>query len=258
MLAWIYHAIIYHNQANGCLRFTSNGGERNTVLTFIQDIFTYFDALFQVIRYALTLDPRLYEFVATNPRSSWLVVGIVFLGGASVLLGQSVVLFVNRVRRGRFLFSLALNGVMYVISYLVWGVTISLIGRLLFDFDPGAWALVRMVGLSTAPLIFGFFILIPWMGPFIGRLLNVWGFLILVSVVEFGFQVGLVGALITVGLGWLVMMVLNNVVGKPIVALRNKIWRQVAGTTLDATSQDLLLQFSQSEDAPELLRGSRP
>lgn len=228
------------------------------MLNFIQDILTYFDYLFRVIHYALTLNPDLYNFVATNPRSSWLVLGVVFLGGASVLLGQSVVLFVNRVRRGRFLFSLALNGVMYIISYFVWGVTITVIGHLLFEFNPGPWAIVRMVGLSTAPLIFGFFILIPWMGPFIGRILNVWGFLILVSVVEFGFQVGLIGALVTVGLGWLVMMLLNNVVGKPIVALRNKIWQKVAGTTLDASAQDLLLQFSHSEDAPELLRGSRP
>lgn len=143
------------------------------MLEVTQSIFNYFDHLFQVIRYALTLDPRLYEYVAMNPRSSWLVLGVVFLGGASVLLGQSVVLFVNRVRRGRFLFSLALNGVMYVISYFVWGVTIAVMGRFLFEFNPGTWAIVRMVGLSTAPLIFGFFILIPWLGPFIGRILNI-------------------------------------------------------------------------------------
>lgn len=229
------------------------------MLDLFQSTFTYFDYLFQVIRYALTLDPRLYGFVAANPRSSWLVLGVVFLAGASVLLGQSAVLFVNRVRRGRFLFSLLLNGVMYVISYFVWGVTISLIGRFLFEFDPGPWPIVRMVGLSTAPLIFGFFILIPWMGPFIGKILNIWGFLILVSVVQFGFQVGLIGALVTVGLGWLAMMLLNNLVGKPIVAIRNRIWQKVAGSTLDATAQDLLLQFSQSEYAPELLKkGNRP
>lgn len=226
------------------------------MLDLIQSILTYFDHLFQVIRYALALDPRLYEAVATNPRASWLVLGVVFLSGASVLLGQSVVLFVNRVRGGRFVFSLILNGIMYVISYFVWGVTIAVIGRLLFAFDPGPWAIVRIVGLSTAPLIFGFFILIPWMGPFIGRVLNIWGFLILVSVVEFGFQVGLVGALVTVGLGWLVMMLLNNLVGKQVVALRNYIWQKVAGTTLDASAQDLLLQFSESEHAPELLRGT--
>lgn len=228
------------------------------MLDLFQDVFTYFDLLFQGIRYALALDPRLYEFVATNPRSGWLVLGVVFLAGASVLLGQSVVLFVNRVRRTRFLISLGLNGIMYIISYFVWGVTIGVIGRTLFAADLTTWSVVRMVGLSTAPLIFGFFILIPWMGPFIGRILNIWGFLILVSVVEFGFGVGLIGALVTVGLGWLAMMLLNNLIGKPIVALRNKIWQKVAGTTLDATAQDLLLQYSQSGHAPELLRGNRP
>ena len=224
---------------------------------FFASILRYFEALFAVIWHALTLDPLLYEFVSEQPLAGYLVLGVILLSGASVLLGQSAVLFINRVRRGRFIFSLALNGVMYVISYFVWGLTITVIGRLLFEFDPEHGAIVRMVGLSTAPLIFGFFILIPWMGPFIGRVLNVWGFLILVTVVQYGFQVGLISALVCVGLGWLAMMLLNNLVGRPVIAVRNKMWQKVAGSSLDASAQDLLLQFSQSEDAPELLKGSR-
>ncbi len=224
---------------------------------FFASIIRYFEALFAVIWHALTLNPLLYDFVAKQPLAGYLVLGVVFLGGASVLLGQSAVLFINRVRRGRFFFSLGLNGIMYVISYFVWGLTITLIGRLLFEFEPEYGAIVRMVGLSTAPLIFGFFILIPWMGPFIGRVINVWGFLILVSVVQYGFQVGLISALVCVGLGWLAMMLLNNLIGRPIIGVRNKMWQKVAGSSLDASAQDLLLQFSQSEDAPELLKGSR-
>lgn len=226
-------------------------------MEIVQGFLTYIDYLFQVINYALRLDPRLYEFVSSTPESRWLVFGVVFLAGASTLLGQSVVLFVNRVRRGRFVMSLVFNGFMYIISYFVWGVTIALVGRLIFPNEPDTWAVVRMVGLSTAPLIFGFFILIPWMGPFIGKILNIWGFLILVSVVEFGFQVGLVRALVVVGIGWLIMMLLNNFVGRPIVALRNRLWNMIAGTSLDADTQDLLLQFSKSGDAPALLRGGK-
>lgn len=226
-------------------------------MEIVQGFFTYIDYLFQIIRYALRLDPRLYDFVSSTPESRWLVLGVVFLAGASTLLGQSVVLFVNRVRRGRFVMSLAFNGIMYIISYFVWGVTIALVGRLIFPTEPDTWSVVRMVGLSTAPLIFGFFILIPWMGPFIGKILNIWGFLILVTVVEFGFQVGLLRALVVVGIGWLLMTLLNNFVGKPVIALRNRLWHMVAGTTLDADTQDLLLQFSQSGDAPALLRGGK-
>lgn len=226
-------------------------------MEIIQSIFTYFEQLFQVISYALRFDPRLYEGVSAHPNSRWLVFGVVFLAGASTLLGQSVVLFVNRVRRERFVMSLLFNGIVYLISYFVWGITIAVVGRLIFPIEPEPWSIVRMIGLSTAPLIFGFFVLIPWMGPFISKILNIWGFLILVSVVEFGFQVGLVRALIVVGCGWLVMMLLNNVIGRPIVALRNRLWHMVAGTSLDADTHDLLLQFSKSGDAPALLRGGK-
>ncbi len=226
-------------------------------MEIVQGFFTYIDYLFQVIGYALRIDPQLFEFVSTTPQSRWLVFGVVFLAGASTLLGQSVVLFVNRVRRGRFVMSLVLNGIIYIVSYFVWGVTIALIGLLIFPSSPDGGAIVRMVGLSTAPLIFGFFILIPWMGPFIGKLLNIWGFLILVSVVEFGFEVGLWRALIVVGIGWLLMTLLTNFIGKPIIALRNKVWHMVAGTSLDADTQDLLLQFSRSGDAPALLQGGK-
>jgi len=221
----------------------------------IQGFFTYMEHLFLAIRYALTLDPRLFEAVLNDPSANSIVIGIVFLAGASTLLGQSVVLFVNRVRRGRFFLSLALNGLMYVISYLVWGAVIALVGSILFNDPPPFPAVIRMVGLSTAPLIFGIFILIPWMGPFIGRVLNIWSFLILVNVVEFGFQVGLIKALICVGLGWLVMLLLNNFVGRPVIALRNRLWKRVAGSSLDASTNDLLLEFSKGHDAPALLRG---
>lgn len=224
-------------------------------MSLIQDFFTYLEYLFRAINLALTLDPRLFEVVLDNPRANSIVLGIVFLAGASTLLGQSVVLFVNRVRRGRFFLSLSLNGVMYIISYLVWGAVIALVGTILFSDPPAPSAIIRMVGLSTAPLIFGFFILIPWMGPFIGRVLNIWGFLILVNVIEYGFQVSLLYALICVGLGWLLMMLLNNFVGRPVIALRNRMWQKVVGSSLDASTEDLLLQFSQGKDATTLLRG---
>lgn len=226
-------------------------------MDFIQGVLSYFDYLYKAITYALGLNPQLYSVVSQYPATGWVVLGVVFLAGASMLLGQSVVLFVNRVRRGRFFISLVLNGFMFIISYAIWGLAIGLVGRLLFPVAPDSGAIMRMVGLSTAPYIFGFFILIPWMGPFIGKILNIWAFLILLSVVEYGFQVGLIRALICVGLGWLLMLGLTNLIGRPFIALRNKIWQKVAGSSLDATAQDLLLQFSQSEDAPTLLRGGQ-
>jgi len=223
----------------------------------LQNIVLYFQYLWTGIVLSLQLNPDAYKFVVTYPESKWLVFGIIFLAGVSTLIGQSVVLFLNRVRRERFYFSLVLNGLMFIISYLVWGLVIYIVGRVLFREDVTFGDMFRLVGLSTAPLIFGFFVLIPWMGPFLGKVLNVWSFLILINVVQFEFNSGFWGALLCVGLGWLLMNLLSNTVGKPVIALRNRIWKGVTGSSLDATAQDILLEFSTDKGASPMAEGGK-
>lgn len=70
---------------------------------------------------ALWVNPRVLEIVEQTPHSDWVVAGIVFLAGASTLLGESGVLFINCVRRGRFIISLITNGIVFLISYAMWG-----------------------------------------------------------------------------------------------------------------------------------------
>jgi hypothetical protein len=211
---------------------------------FFSELARYFVYLWGAITHALWLDPGVFDFVEQYPQSAWLVVGIVFLAGASTLLGQSAVLFINQVRRSRFVISLITNGIMFIISYFVWGLTVYIVGRILFQLDPPWGQFVRMVGLSTAPLVFGFFVLIPWMGPFLGKVFNVWSFLILLAIVEHQFQIGFWGATLCVGLGWLVSLALTNTIGRPVVALRNKVFQRVSGSKLDTTADELLLHFS--------------
>lgn len=211
---------------------------------FLYELFRYFAYLWGGITHALRLDPGVFQFVEQYPQSAWVVAGIVFLAGASVLLGHSAVLFINRVRRSRFVISLITNGIIFIISYFVWGFTVWLIGRILFQMDPPWTQFVRMVGLSTAPLVFGFLVLIPWMGPFLGKLLNIWSMLILIAIVEFQFKIGFWGAVACVALGWLASLAFTNTIGRPVAALRNKVFQLVSGSKLDSTGEDLLLHFS--------------
>jgi hypothetical protein len=162
-----------------------------------------------------------------------------------MLLGQSLILFVNRVRRGRFFFSLLINGIVFLITYAVWGISVAFIAWLMFDVTlAGLVIVVFLVGLSTAPLVFGFLILIPYMGPAIGKLLNVWQLLIMTAAVQFTFSVGFIQAAVCVGLSWLLMLLVSNTIGIPVVKLRNAIYRKVTGSDLDATTQDILLEYS--------------
>ena len=77
---------------------------------FLHELFRYFAYLWGGITHALRLDPGVFAFVEQYPQSAWVVAGIVFLAGASTLLGQSAVLFINRVRKSRFVISLITNG----------------------------------------------------------------------------------------------------------------------------------------------------
>jgi hypothetical protein len=211
---------------------------------FLHELFRYFEYLWNGILYALRLDPTVFQFVEQYPQSSWVILGIVFLAGASTLLGQSAVLFINRVRKSRFVISLITSGIVFIVSYFVWGLTVWLIGRILFQIDPPWGQFVRMVGLSTAPLVFGFLVLIPWMGPFVGKVLNIWSMLILIAIVEYQFKIGFWGAVTCVVLGWLASLAFSNTIGKPVTALRNKIFQKVSGSKLDSTADELLLHFS--------------
>lgn len=215
----------------------------------IQAGLEYFVLVFEAIGYALRLDPTVYDMVINHPEGVNIIRGIVFLAGMSMLLGQSVILFVNRVRRGRFFFSLVINGLVFLSSYAILGMGVELIAWLLFDVTlAGEVYIVFLVGLSTAPLVFGFLILIPYMGPAIGKILNVWQLLIMTTAVEYAFQVGFIQAAICVGLSWVLMLLLSNTIGRPIVSLRNFIYRKVTGSDLDATTQDILLEYSGGQD----------
>ena len=214
------------------------------VIEFFTIIFLYLFLVWVGIINALWLNPEVLDVVEQLPQSGWVVAGIVFLAGASTLLGESAVLFINRVSRGRFIISLITNGIIFLISYAVWGLTIYVIGRILFSANPPLSDFVRMVGLSTAPLVFGFFVLIPWMGLFIAKVLNVWSLIILIVIVEYEFKIGFWPAVLCVGLGWLVSLGLTNTIGRPVVALRNKVFQLVTGSKLESDAENLLLHFS--------------
>lgn len=218
-------------------------------MDFFQNLFQFISYVWTGIGAAMRLDPRVYEIVETSPQSSWVILAIAILGGASLLLGQSVILFVNRVKRGRFFLSLFLNGIIFTISLLIWAVAIWLIGWVLFDEPPQLRVVMRMVALGAAPYVYGFLVLMPYAGNAIGRLLAAWSFLVVLSGINYVYPNGFITAAICVGLGWLLITLLTRFIGKPVIALRNRLWHGITGSSLDASVQDVLLSFSSEKPA---------
>lgn len=187
-----------------------------------------------------TLDAENTRWLADDPNASWIAIAIAILAGASTLLGNSVVLFLNRVRGVRFALSLLFNGLGFVALYTVQALIIAVVGYLVtgqrLDVGMSTWAVL----LATAPLVFGFFELIPYLGPGIARLLQAWGLIALWVIVEVLYQVNHWAALLIVGVGWGVMQLVSWLVSRPLAALGRLVWRLTTGLPTMITASDLL------------------
>ena len=214
------------------------------------DIFRFLGYVWDSIGEAMRLNPRMFEAVQAYPQSGWVILVIAMLGGASLLIGQSVILFVNRVRPGRFALSLLLNSMVFTISLGVWAVTTWLAGRVLLPNSIPLGAVIRMIGLGAAPYVFGFLVLIPYAGNFISRLLSVWSFLIVLTGITYLAGGAFWLALICVGVGWLLVTVMSATIGRPVIALRNYLWQRVTGSKPDMSIQDILTTFASEPQPP--------
>ncbi|MFV9505029.1 MAG: hypothetical protein AB4911_10750 [Oscillochloridaceae bacterium umkhey_bin13] len=224
----------------------------------------FFWRVWQAITYAMRLDPAVAEYVERNLANGdtdagrGIALTVAILGGAGLLIGQSVILFVNRVRPERFVLSLLLNGVVFAISLLIWGVFIWLIGMVVFPQQPPIGLILRLIALSAAPYVFGFLILIPYLGEGIYRLLSAWSMLIAAGATAFSFRVGWWQAFAVVGVSWLLIWVMSNTIAKPVLKLRNRAWQLVAGSRLDASVSDILTQFSLDQREGNAQEGKKP
>lgn len=228
----------------------------------LSNILDFLNSVWLGITLAMGLDPRALAIVESLPETGTVVLFIAILGGASQLLGQSVVLFLNRIQPARFILSLLINGLIYAASLMVWGLTIWIAGSILFTIDRPLGAVIRLAALGSAPFVFGFLILMPYAGSFIARLLYAWSLLIITAGVQFTYQSSFLAAALAVGIGWLLVMLLSSTLGKPIILLRNRVWRRITNTELDASAQDILSAFAAEssrdlEDAADNESGSK-
>lgn len=213
-----------------------------------QESLEFLSQLGGVIASALLVEATLLQQLASYPHATLLVAVVALLATLSLLLGQSLLLFVNRIARQRFVATLLLNGLFYLAGLVTWGGTIWLVGSVLLPERVALLHLTRLMLLSTAPLILGVLILVPYAGPAIARVLHVWSLFIVLRVLSFEYGTSLLTTLLLIGGGWLLMWLFTNTAGRPLIRLRHALLMHVAGSPLTLTSGDLLERYG----APDL------
>lgn len=180
----------------------------------------------------MALDGGAFAEVEMHAQGLRLALWTLFLAGLSSALGQSVVLFANRVRPPRFVASLVLSATLFVATTLIWALSLWLLADRLFDQARPLATAIRTVGLAHAPQLLAFVTLLPYFGSGLGVLLSVWTLLAIGVGARATFGLSLDAALACALLGWLLLQLAQRTVGRPVVALTRRLRGWTAGRVL--------------------------
>jgi predicted Abi (CAAX) family protease len=196
--------------------------------------------LWDLIPQSLSLKPEAFQNINNLTNGLVYALLIVLLAGLSVAFDQSIILFLNRVRPIRFIFSLLINAVLFTFGFLFLVFSTWLICLLPWSTDVSFISLVKVFGLSYTPLLLSFLGALPYLGVPILSLLSVWHLFELV--VGFGAiaQVSPSVAFGYVAFGWIVLQILEQTVGQPVANLGRWLANQVAGVQLKTRRSDIV------------------
>jgi len=167
-------------------------------------------------------------------------VGVAVLAGASTVLGHVAILMLNRIAGFRLVASVLLSALSLAVLYssqaaITWAVATAVLRRPL-----PLLPLLLVALLALAPLVFNFVTALPHFGLGIGRLLQMWSYLIMWLGVGTTFRLEWQWALGVTIVGWVVMQLVSRLLDRPITWVYSRAWRLATGRPVMVTSRDVL------------------
>jgi hypothetical protein len=196
-------------------------------------------SIVQTIQQAMRLNPAVFVEIQRIQGGLGIALLIVSLAGLSEALGQSVILFLNRLRPRRFVLALVITAASHMVGYLVWTVTVWLVGVYVFGQEVSLLAIACVVGLAYAPQTLAFFELTPFLGNPFSIILSLWSMVAVIVAVRVGLNLELWQALLASGLGWMLIQLWRRTIGRPIYGLGRWLQRRAAGVPLEHTLADV-------------------
>jgi hypothetical protein len=213
------------------------------MLAAFAEIAEFFALLAVLVPEALVFSRDAFVHVANSGEAQSAAIVVAFLAGVSELLGQSVILVVNRIPLYRFLASLGFTGLTYALTVVTWGLAalavapLTPVGALsLSDFAP----VTGVLALAFAPRLLGVFSLAPYFGAALGNALEVWSMALAMFGLYVGVDLPMGAAMFCGGAGFLASYLFRSFLGhlfaKPLGRLRHA----VSGSAMDRTPQQII------------------
>jgi|GEM_PF-807662 len=192
---------------------------------------------------AIMYSPDVFIQAAGSAEAQTAALLIAVFAGASEMLGQSVILVVNRTPLYRFVASIAFTGATYGLTVVTWSAAVLITAPLtrIGAVGPGDFAAVTgVLALAFAPRLLGVFAIAPYFGAALGNMLEVWS----MSLAIFGLHVALglpIGAaVICAGTGFIVAYVFRISAGRLLARPLGRLQRLIAGSALEKTPRQIL------------------
>lgn len=215
--------------------------DTTTIIAFVQ-------TMLRLVGGGLRLDPAAF-LAAFNggPTATPVLIWVVLLAGLSLMIGQSVVLFANRVNTARFAISLALGSLKFLLDVLVVVVVVWWMANALSERIWLLGQVGRAVALASAPYWLSFFILIPYAGLIWERLTKVYVLLALIAAVQAVFGLAFFNALLASLSALAISYIISLLLGQLLTPLANRIHRTLVGNLELANAQKIYELFARND-----------
>ncbi len=159
---------------------------------------------------ALWFDPSVYNTKLMTDQSRFQSTLIVFLAGASLLIGQCFALFLVSASPAGFIMGLIFSGLSLTIRLGLWVTCSVAAAALLFGVVSTPWDLISVIFVATSPLVFGFLAVLPSIGIIILYGLYGWTCLTMMYGMFYGAQVPFLPGAVCMITGWLAVSLLER------------------------------------------------
>ncbi len=213
------------------------------MLAILGDILTFPLLVAELAFAAMRFSTDAFVRAASSAEAQTAALTIAFLAGISEMLGQSVILVVNRVALYRFLASLVFTGITYLGTALIWTFSaiavapLTRVGTIDLSDTPGVLAIVS---LAFAPRLLGVFSIAPYFGIAFGNALEAWAMVLVIFGLRVALDLPLGAAVFCGGAGWLVGYYLRSFLGHALAKPLGKLRIMVSGSPLDKTPQQII------------------
>jgi len=189
----------------------------------------------------------------------WMALTVLFLSVVSLTIGNSVVLFANRVSRSQFIRSIIAFTLLFIFFIFLWTLSIQFFAYVFFGVHKPLDEVLILVASSFTPFIFGFLILLPHFGYYLYALLRIWVTVNLVFNVMTAYQFNLFQAIVVTLVGWLLLELLSSLSFLRLDDIKRWYLKVMTGKEEYKEPDDLVFEFvkKQRELALQAAKSSR-